>query len=156
MFLPGLYRDDWLHLKSRHASLCGNILAIVATHQPLYLNELKTLVKLPSPRLGNDRDLEEIVGNRASFLMLQGRTIPLVHHRLKVFCSQAPISFFSEKKRYQISCQSRQALSEILRHEIYQLGSPGYDINLAQPIDPDPLAAVQSSCLKIIWCDGDM
>ncbi|KAH7207378.1 hypothetical protein DER44DRAFT_746837 [Fusarium oxysporum] len=45
----------------------------------------------------------------------------------------------------------REALSETLEHDVYELGVPGLPIDQVLPPDPDPLASIRYSC--VFWVD---
>lgn len=157
LFPPGLgdlYKRMITHIdNSIHATLCLRILAVVSVvRRPISLSELETLVEMPFAPSSNDKALEEIVGRCGSFLTLQGRTVSFIHQSAKEFLlREGRDKIFpsgQEEVHYSIFSRSLQVLSTcILERDIYGLGAPGYHIDQVQPIDPDPLVAVQYSCI---------
>jgi hypothetical protein len=52
---------------------------------------------------------------------------------------------------YTMFSRSREVMSSTLRRDIYRLHAPGFLIDKVEPPVPDPLAAVQYSCVH--WVD---
>ncbi|KAL2020054.1 hypothetical protein VTK56DRAFT_8957 [Thermocarpiscus australiensis] len=140
---------------SRHAKLLQRILAVISVvYRPITLDELPALVDIPDRASGNDKALAEIVGLCGSFLTLRERKIFFVHQSAKEFLlKQARDEIFPtgmEDTHYTIFSRSLRAARKILRRDIYSLGAPGFPIDRVKPPDPDPLAAVQYSCVHWI------
>lgn len=73
-------------MASEDSELCMNILAVVSTvYQPITVDELVTLVKLPNRVNGEYEALAEIIGYYKSFLAIRERTIFFVHQLVKDF-----------------------------------------------------------------------
>ena len=134
------------------AALCRGILAVVSVvYRPITLDELTALVDIPASVSGNYRALAEIVGLCGSFLTLRERTISFIHQSAKDFLlKQAGYKIFPsgiEDMHYTIFSRSLRVMQETLQCDIYSLGAPGFSINRVRRPDPDPLAAVQYSCV---------
>jgi Cdc6-like AAA superfamily ATPase len=155
--LDALYRRmmDQIY-NSRHAKLLQRILAVISVvYRPITLDELPALVDTPNRVSGNDKALAEIVGLCGSFLALRERTVSFVHQSAKDFLlNQARDEIFPsgvEDIHHTIFSRSLRVMRETLRHDIYNLGAPGFSIDKVRPPDPDPLAAVRYSC--VYWID---
>ncbi|OJD10872.1 hypothetical protein AJ78_08234 [Emergomyces pasteurianus Ep9510] len=137
---------------SEDAELCHHILATVSVvHRPVTLHELTAFIDMPDYL----RSLTEIIALCGSFLTVQERTILFIHQSVKDFLvGKASREIFPsgfEKVHYTIFSRSLQAMSGILRRDIYNLKAPGFPIDQVQKPKPDPLAVVQYSCLH--WVD---
>jgi hypothetical protein len=67
-------------MASEDSELCMSILAVVSTvYQPITVDELVTLVKLPNRVDSEDEALAEIIGYYRSFLAIRERKIFFVH-----------------------------------------------------------------------------
>jgi hypothetical protein len=160
VFPPGL---DTLYqrmlayiMNSEDAELCKSILAVVSTvYRPITLDELVTFMDMPDEVADNYEALSEIIGLCGSFLTLRERTIFFIHQSAKEFliekASKDPSLFIIEDVHSSIFLRSLQAMSRILRYDVYNLHAPGISIDQVEPPDPDPLAAVRYSCLY--WVD---
>ncbi|KAH8897883.1 hypothetical protein GQ53DRAFT_818138 [Thozetella sp. PMI_491] len=135
--------------------LCQRILAVASiVYQPITLDELTSLVDIPSV-CGGDDTIMEVIGLCGSYLTVRDRTIFFVHQSAKDFLLQSACNIFPsgpENLHYTIFSRSLQAMS-VLRRDIYNLKAPGLPIEQAQARrpDPDPLAAVRYSC--VYWID---
>jgi hypothetical protein len=133
-------------------NLCKQILSVVTTvYRPVTLNELISLVELLQDTSEDLELLEEIIGLCGSFLTTRDRTIYFVHQSAKEFlltkaCDE---DFFSRTKEvhYTIFSRSLQVMSRTLRRDIYGLYIPGFPMDQVEQPDPDPLAAVEYSCV---------
>ncbi|PQE16116.1 hypothetical protein CJF30_00011140 [Rutstroemia sp. NJR-2017a BBW] len=138
-------------IKSDDAELCKSILAVVSTvYRPITLDELVAFVDMPEGVAGDYEALSEIIGLCGSFLTIRGRTISFVHQSAK--------DFLIEKASKDIFLSTvENAMSRMLRRDIYSLRTPGISINQVKTPDPDPLAAVRYSCLywinHLLECD---
>ncbi|KAM5431541.1 hypothetical protein McanCB56680_004655 [Microsporum canis] len=123
---------------SEDAILCIRILAIVSVvYRPITLDELMTFIDLPDG-FSNNEYLAEIIRLCGSFLTVKGPTILFIHQSAKDFLVGNPSKekiFPSgiKNEHYTIFSQSLQAMSRILRRDIYNL--------------KDPLAVVRYSCI---------
>lgn len=155
--LDALYRRmlDQI-IDSEDAELCKSILAVVsAVYRPVTLEELVIFVDMPIGVASDYEALSEIIGLCGSFLMLRERTIFFVHQSAKDFLiKKASKDIFlstMENVHSRVFSRSLQAMSPILRRDIYNLRAPGISIDQVKQPDPDPLAAVRYSCLY--WVD---
>ncbi|KAL2140827.1 hypothetical protein VTI28DRAFT_3191 [Corynascus sepedonium] len=137
--------------------LCKQVLAVATiVRRPISLDELTSLVEMPDNVSGNPKSLEEIVQLCRSFLTLQERKIYFVHQSAKDFLlgkasdrasNEASKKAFNwvfssgtESVNYIIFSRSVNAMSTVLRRDIYGLGAPGVLIDNIRVPDPDPLA----------------
>ncbi|PVH67321.1 NACHT-domain-containing protein, partial [Cadophora sp. DSE1049] len=162
-FPPGLsplYEQMMVQVsESDNADLCKRILSIVAVvKRPITLRELvfldDTLHKLDCPEnLSEDiEDLEQTVGQCGSFLTTRESTVYFVHQSAKEFLlqennSQALFHSGIDEINHAIFSRSLQLMSITLRRDVYSLRAPGISMDQVKQPDPDPLAAVQYSCL---------
>ncbi|KAM5442416.1 hypothetical protein MferCBS31731_002294 [Microsporum ferrugineum] len=111
---------------SEDAILCIRILAIVSVvYWPITLDELMTFIDLPDG-FSNNEYLAEIIRLCGSFLTVKGPTILFIHQSAKDFLVGNPskeMIFPSgiKNEHYTIFSQSLQAMSRILRRDIYNL-----------------------------------
>jgi hypothetical protein len=143
-------------MASEDSELCMSILAVVSTvYQPITVDELVTLVKMPNGVDGEYEALAEIIGYCRSFLTIRERTIFFVHQSAKDFlvkkASQDPLLFRAQDVHNTIFSRSLQSMSRVLRRDVYWLGAPGITIDQVKQPNPDPLMAVRYSCLY--WVD---
>ncbi|KAM7183187.1 NACHT domain containing protein [Rhypophila sp. PSN 637] len=149
---------------SDNADLYKRILATATiVRRPISLHELLTLVELPDDILDNPEYLEELIKLCGSFLSLREQTVYFVHQSAKDFLQgnaahQASRDAFGwvfpegiEDVNHVIFLRSLNAMSAVLRRDIYSLQAPGFPINEIQTPSPDPLAAVRYSC--VFWVD---
>jgi hypothetical protein len=153
--LDGLYKRmlDQIDV-SRCAQLFKSILATLSiVYRPVTLDELPCLVEIPRGAVNKDKALAEIIGNCGSFLSLRDRTIYFTHQSAKDFLTkQEPQTIFpsgEEIVHQAILTRSIEAMSQILRKDIYGLQHPGIPIEEVQRQrpDPDPLAPVRYACV---------
>jgi len=172
--LDALYLQMLEHIShSEVAELCKHILAVVTrVHRPSSLQELSSLVDVPDDISNDLESLEEIIGLCGSFLTIRNRIVYFVHQSAKDFllgkASDTPSGKASqdafhrifpsgtESVDHMIFLRSLDAMSSVLRRDMYSLGAPGLSIDSIQVPDPDPLAAVRYSC--VYWvahlCDS--
>ncbi|KAK6611209.1 vegetative incompatibility protein het-e-1 [Botrytis cinerea] len=134
-------------IDSEDAELCKSILAVVSVvYRPVTLDELVALVDMPDGVASDYEALSEIIGFCGSFLTLRERTIFFVHQSAKDFLiTKASKDVFlstMENVHNRIFSRSLQAMSPILRRDIYNLRAPGISIDQVKQPDPDPLATV--------------
>ncbi len=150
------------------AALYIRILAIVSTvYRPITLDELACLaegVEFQLDGSASDEDdnssaedgiLTDIIHRCGSFLTLRDRTIYFIHQSAKEFLvTKSSARIFPlgmGATHHNILSQSLNALSNILRKNIYKLENPGCPIGRVRPPKPDPLARVRYSC--VYWID---
>ncbi|TGO17002.1 hypothetical protein BPAE_0455g00010 [Botrytis paeoniae] len=155
--LDALYRrmlDQIIY--SEYAELCISILAVVsAVYRPITLDELTTFVDMPNGVADDYEALSEIIGLCGSFLTIRECTVFFVHQSAKDFliekASKDIFPFTMENIHSKIFSRSLQAMSLVLRRDVYNLRAPGISIDQVKQPNPDPLAAVRYSCLY--WVD---
>ncbi|WPJ66902.1 hypothetical protein SMAC4_14095 [Sordaria macrospora] len=167
--LDALYarmREDMTQLDESY--YCKHLLAIVTiVRRPINLEELITLADKLDDTCDDFESLETIIGLCGSFLTLRERTIYFVHQSAKDFLlgnasdkagNQASQEAFKwifpagkADVNYTIFLRSLDAMSRVLRRDIYGLRAPGFLSDKVQVPDPDPLATVRYSC--VYWVD---
>lgn len=149
---------------SEDADLCKRILAVATiVHQPISLQELTTLVEMPDDISDDVESLEEVVKVCGSFLTLREQVVYFVHQSAKDFLlgkatHQASGDAFNwvfplgvEDINHNIFSKSLNAMSTVLRRDMYGLEAPGFPIGDVQTPASDPLATVRYSCVS--WVD---
>ncbi|PQE09768.1 Vegetative incompatibility HET-E-1 protein [Rutstroemia sp. NJR-2017a BVV2] len=111
-----------------------SILAVVSTiYRPIILDELVTFVDISDRVASNYKALSEIIGLYSSFLTLRGYTISFVYQSAKDFLvdkvSEDIYLSTIENIYSSIFSRSLQAISYILRCNIYSLYAPGISID---------------------------
>ncbi|KAK3363988.1 beta transducin-like protein HET-E2C [Lasiosphaeria hispida] len=167
-FPPGLdelYAQmmDMINL-SNDADLCKQILAVTTiVHRPINLQELTTLVEMPDDIANDLESLEEVVKVCGSFLTLREQIVYFVHQSAKDFLlgkatHRASGDAFNwifpqgvDDVNHIIFSKSLNAMSTVLRRDMYDLEAPGFSIDKVQTPSLDPLATVQYSC--VFWVD---
>ncbi|KAH7111543.1 NACHT domain-containing protein [Dactylonectria macrodidyma] len=139
---------------SNDTKLCKEILALASVvYRPITLEELKVLVE--SLEEDDYGDLPKIIGSCGSFLTLREGFVYFVHQSAKDYllnkASHQILPFSSTYQHQTIFSRSLGAMSDILRRDIYSLGTPGFSIDKVLPPDPDPLASIRYSC--VYWVD---
>ncbi|KJZ69826.1 hypothetical protein HIM_10779 [Hirsutella minnesotensis 3608] len=153
--LDSLYERMMEHVSSSEdAGLCRQILAVASVvYRPVKVRELTSLLELPHGF--DDGDFEEIIGSCGSFLTLRNGVVYLVHQSAKDFLlNKAPGQIFPygiAHQHHAIFSRSLEALSSMLRRDIYSLCAPGFPIDQVSPPYSDPLASTRYSC--IYWVD---
>lgn len=149
---------------SEDADLCKRILAVATiVHQPISLQELTTLVEMPDDISDDVESLEEVVKVCGSFLTLREQVVYFVHQSAKDFLlgkatHQASGDAFNwvfplgvEDINHNIFSKSLNAMSTVLRRDMYGLEAPGFPIGDVQTPASDPLATVRYPCVS--WVD---
>lgn len=155
--LDSLYKQMMKQIcESEDSELYKRILALIATvYKPITLTELTSLVQMLEESADDVESLKEIIGLCGSFLVVRKDTIYFVHQSAKDYLlAEASVEIFPSGKgetHYEIFSRSLDAMSRILRRDIYSLGQLGYPIELVKQPDPDPLMASRYSC--IYWVD---
>jgi hypothetical protein len=159
LFPPGLdalYQRMMQQIsQSDDAELCQQLLALVTlVYRPITLLELVALAEQLED-IGDESELQEIIGLCGSFLTLQGETIYFVHQSAQDFLlTKAVTEVFpsgTEAVHHAIFARSLQVMSKTLRRDVYGLRELGVLIEEVNQPDPDPLASSRYSC--IYWVD---
>ncbi|KAF5543482.1 heterokaryon incompatibility protein het-E-1 [Fusarium mexicanum] len=134
---------------SSEADRLKQILALVCVvYRPMKLAEIPTLVELMAGY--NEDDVEDAIASCGSFLTLQNGVIFFVHQSAKEFLlDEGQDILFPHGRKYQhahIFSRSIEVMENILRQDIYDLGSPG-TLNPVQAPSPDPLSSLKYSCV---------
>ncbi|KAF2180113.1 hypothetical protein K469DRAFT_510174, partial [Zopfia rhizophila CBS 207.26] len=128
------------------SELCKQILrATTVAYRPLTLEELIPIAELPCARTEDIGELIELCG---SYLILQEETIRFVHQSAKDYLNGVA-EFFpggQEEEHDRILKRSLQAMSKILKKDVYGLHHPGFPVQKVYPPNPDPLSPIQYSC----------
>ncbi|KAJ6144961.1 hypothetical protein N7470_008856 [Penicillium chermesinum] len=143
--------------ESEDAELCKEILAIMSTvFRPITLHELTSFIEL----LDNDDyddlvALEEIIAICGSFLTLRQHTIVFVHQSAKEFLLKEALSEILprgiEAEHDMIFIRSLDVILKTLQRDIWNIKLPGlHTKDICKP-SPNPLAAVEYSC--VYWID---
>jgi len=163
--LDSLYAQMMKQIRqSEDADLCKRILAVATiVHRPITLQELTALVEMPEDIADDLESLEEIVKVCGSFLTLREQIVYFVHQSAKDFllgkakhqASRDALNWFFprgvEGVNHIILLKSLNAMSTVLRRDMYDLKAPGFSIDQVQTPSSDPLATVRYSC--VFWVD---
>ena len=140
--------------QSIDAQLCKDILDIaLVVYRPITLEELNVLVMA----LGDlsREEMEDVIGSCGSFLTVQNALVSFVHQSAKDYllneASDELLPSGIAHQHHMVFSRSLDLLSETLRRDIYHLQAPGYLIDHVSTPEPDPLTAIQYSC--IFWAD---
>ncbi|KAJ5971705.1 uncharacterized protein N7479_001623 [Penicillium vulpinum] len=142
--------------ESEDAELCKKILAIMSTvFRPITLHELTSFIKLPDEVYDNLVSLEEIIAICGSFFTLREHTIVFVHQSAKEFLLKEALSEILPKgieaEHDMIFVRSLDVIFKTLQRDIWNIKSPGiHTKDICKP-SPNPLAAVEYSC--VYWMD---
>lgn len=136
---------------SKKSKLCLHILAVIsAVYRPITIDELSSLVGMPSSSL-EEETLVQAIEICSSFLTIHQRIIFFIHPSAKDFLiERAANTVFAsgmEHIHYIVFSQSLQALQKTLRRDIYGLNVPGFPIDQVNWPDPDPLVAARYPCV---------
>ncbi|KAL7903891.1 NACHT domain-containing protein [Trichoderma velutinum] len=141
-------------------NFCYQILAtVLLVYRPVTLAELGSLVKSPDNNPATTELIDMAIGSCGSFLTVRDSRVYVIHQSAKDYLSDkaAPAIFSSSSADVHgvILARSLQAMSVTLRRNIYNIYTPGLPINAIKAPDPDPLAAIQYSCVHWIdhFCD---
>lgn len=136
-------------LKPRRREFCQRILASVITaYQPLRLEELEGLLDLPA-------DVQELVRNCGSFLIIRDHTIYFIHQSAKDFLLENEAGHILLAgllpQHNSLFSSSVKVLSKKLRRNIYGLDHLGTLVEDISPLQSDPLVYTRYSCE--FWVD---
>lgn len=126
---------------------------VTLTYRPIELIELPSLVEDPFLFPSNEATLLQIIGLCGSFLTVKDDAIYFVHQLSKDFLTSG--GDFSRKLypdgtsygRRAIAEQAINAISKVLREDIYELLKPGIYIHNITVPDNDPWRAVKYACI---------
>lgn len=138
---------------SKLAKICMSILRVAATVcRPITLDEIVIYLDLPEEAV---KKLDEIVQFCGSFLVLQGRTILLLHKSAHDFLlgpgSDGLFPDGLETVHHSLFSKSLIAIEHDLRQNIYDLPNPGIPITQMKAPSRDPLLALTYACIH--WID---
>jgi hypothetical protein len=153
--LDPLYDRMMVQIQERkwYSESCCHVLAVTTlAHRPLHLLEVRTLAGVESSTMD---ELSRLIHLCGSFLTVQESHVYLIHQSAKEYLTanatgkiyptgQVPIHF-------DIFTRSLATMSGTLRQDIYKLDHPGTFVNDIKPPNPDPLAALQYSC--VYWVE---
>lgn len=159
--LPGLYgrmMEQIGRLEGPDPKNCRSVLSTVAlAYRPLHLRELPILAGIRG-RLAKNSTLENIIHKCGSFLTIRGDHVYLIHQSAKDYLTENEWKAWStifpagqSAVHFDMFSHSLDALSGILRENIYDLPYPGFLIDDVKKPNPDPLAALRYSC--VYWAD---
>ncbi|KAH8750220.1 hypothetical protein F5883DRAFT_580182 [Diaporthe sp. PMI_573] len=127
---------------SEDTDFCKQILAVTSiVRRPISLQELTTLVEMPDNFPDDPESLEELIGLCGSLLTLRDQTVYFVHQSAKDFLlgkatHQASRDTFNwvfplgmEDVNHIIFSKSLNAMSTVLRRNMYGLKAPGFPID---------------------------
>jgi hypothetical protein len=142
--------------ESEDAELCKEILAIMSTtFRPITLHELTSYIELPDDHYDDLVALEEIIAICGSFLMVREQTILFVHQSAKEFLLKEALSEILprgiEAEHDIIFIRSLDVIFKTLQRDIWNIKLPGLHPNDICKPSPNPLAAVEYSC--VYWMD---
>jgi hypothetical protein len=132
---------------------------VLLVYRPVTLTELGSLVESLDNNPANAESINKAIGLCGSFLTVRDSRVFIIHQSAKDYLSNkaAPIIFpyGSTDAHGIIFSQSLQAMSAMLRRNMYNLYPLGLPINEIKAPDPDPLAAIRYSCIHWIdhFCD---
>jgi hypothetical protein len=143
-------------LQRKDPEFCRLVLStITLAYRPLHLLEVGTLSDLPEKISINFDSVMKVINKCGSFLAVRANRAYFIHQSAKDFLLEKALDrvFPSGKAKvnYTMFLRSREVMSRTLRCDMYGLFAPGFPIGEVKPPVPDPLAAVQYSCLY--WID---
>jgi hypothetical protein len=152
--------------KSDDAELCKRILAVMSiVYQPITLDELTALVKLPDDLPNNYEAFLQIISICGSFLTVRENVIVFVHQSAKEFLlEKVRIEVFprgKEAEHLQIFSRSLQIMFKTLRRNIFDIPFVGISTDEFTQPSPNPLATAKYACrywidhLQDGWCGKD-
>ncbi|KAK6519344.1 hypothetical protein TWF281_003178 [Arthrobotrys megalospora] len=138
--------------RSDDAECCKSILAVVSvTCRPIVLEELLSFIDIPGVDPDDDDgslpELEDIIAECGSFLVLRENTIFFVHQSAKDYLvKHARMKIFPdgciEKQHRRMLLRSIKVMQKVLRRDVYSLRDPGRSIDEIEPPNPDPLTPI--------------
>jgi NACHT domain len=157
--LSSLYRRNWeliQQMSPKTTELCRLVLATVTlAYRPLHILEIGVLSDLPEQVSRSPRLIKTVLKRCSSFLIVRKDHVYFIHQSAREYLTRnatetiTPAGF--AKSHHSIVLLSLQAMSKMLRRDIYNLQSPGFPVDKIILPDPDPLVMVHYSC--IYWID---
>ncbi|KAI1453987.1 hypothetical protein F4805DRAFT_441186 [Annulohypoxylon moriforme] len=143
------------HQEERDREMCRQVLATVAiAYGPIHLEELGYLSGLPPHIQRSYDDMTRIISLCGSFLTIEDNRVRISHQSVKEYLLSSAHLFPSDgegQQHREVFLGSLAVLSEMLRRDMYSLGNPGILMNEVSPPIPNPLNAIEYSC--IYWID---
>ncbi|KAH8742656.1 hypothetical protein F5883DRAFT_668205 [Diaporthe sp. PMI_573] len=152
--LTPLYERMMRHiqqLQPKDSEFCRLVIsAATVAYRPLRLCELGALSGLP-PNVTDD--LRSVVDMCASFLTIRDNHVYLIHQSIKDFLKESMAIFQHgfAAAHHTMFLKSTQIMSDMLRHDIYDLHHLGAFIDDVRQPKADPLAPARYSCFY--WVD---
>ena len=126
--------------------------AATLAYQPLHLREIRVVAGLQED-VTDLEDVERIINMCGSFLTIRDNHVYFIHQSAKDYLNiNASALIFPAghgRIHYDMFSRSLDALSKILRRDMYNLQDPGSMVKDAP--DPDPLVSIRYSC--VFWVD---
>ncbi|KAI0435534.1 WD40-repeat-containing domain protein [Xylaria telfairii] len=144
-------------LPGEDQQLCSSIIStVVLAYRPLHLRELGVLSGAKTSISEKPHIFREFIPMCGSFLSIgKDDYIYLVHQSAKDYLlskgSAAVFPFGRLEVHYDMFSRSLDAMSRVLKHDIYGLHDHGLQRSEIKVADKDPLAAVRYSC--VYWVD---
>ncbi|KAL1897522.1 hypothetical protein Cpir12675_002310, partial [Ceratocystis pirilliformis] len=157
-FPPGLnalYRQILEEIsESPHAQLYKEVIAkVLVVYRPISLEELRALVEALKDFYREG--IEEVVASCGSLFTLHNNAVSFVHQSAKDYflgeASDQVLPFDISHQHQVVLIRSLELLRQTLKNGIYNLHAPGCLINESTAPGPDPLAAINYSCIS--WVD---
>lgn len=155
--LDSLYHRMMQEIReSEEDEVCREILGLTAAaYCPITLQELASFSKILRDHSDDNESLERAISLCGSFLTIREGTVHFVHQSAKEFLTgKAFDELFPlgiELVHHTIFSRSLSNMGLALCRDIYSLRNPGFSIDKVKRPTPDPLGAVQYSC--IYWID---
>ncbi|EHK17665.1 uncharacterized protein TRIVIDRAFT_132488, partial [Trichoderma virens Gv29-8] len=146
-------------LRQKDREACRILLSIVTTaERPLHLKELHVFICSQWEHYKVDynmRDMKDMVKDLGSLLSIRDETVYFIHQSVKDYMvGNAAKTIFPkgiEYQHYKMAETSLDAMSCILRHNIYDLNDPQIRASAITPPSPDPLMPIAYCC--VFWVE---
>lgn len=141
---------------------CEKVLAaMTVAYSPLHLEEIGVLAELPSDLLSKE-SAKDVVSHCGSFLTISNNDyVYFIHQSAKDYFTKSPrgqtlFPLGIPRVHLNISARAMEAISRVVKQDIYNLCQLGVDIAEVTTPHPDPLATIRYACLNWIehFCDG--
>lgn len=137
------------------ALCCRILMTVLLVYRPVTLAELESIIGSSDDDLTDAESMHKAIELCGSFLTVRDSQVYVIHQSAKDYLSdKAPSTAFFPSPadvHGDIFLRSMQAMSTILRRNIYNLYSPGLQSNEIKAPNPDPLNAIRYSCVH--WVD---
>jgi hypothetical protein len=142
--------------ESEEHDLCREILGLMtAVYRPIMLQELGSISEILADYSNDAESLKDAISLCGSFLTTREGTVYFVHQSAKDYLtgmvSKELLLSGIESVHHTIFSRSLSKMELTLHRDIYSLRNPGFPIEKVRRPEPDPLGAVQYSC--IYWVD---